>query len=70
MNISLFFNVKDLTPDQHTFEPPLLPASAFARHQVPCIPHILEQKDVIDVVLDNKIATSFRGGGYQQFFIK
>ena len=59
-----------LTPYGDTFEPPLLPISAPIGHHVPCIPSVLQQRDVIDFMLDDEIVASSHGGGYWQFLVK
>ncbi len=69
MNISLVFNVEDLSPYLGTFELPILPYSVSADQFVPKLPSLPQPRDVIDTVLDDEFIASSQGG-FHRFLIK
>lgn len=67
MSFNLVLDVVDLSLHRGTFDPPLLPTRVTTSHQVPALPYLLQQRDLIDFVFNDEIMASPHGGFHRLF---
>ncbi len=65
LNISLVFNVENLSPYRGTFEPLVLSSGPSVGIPIPKTPQFHKPKDEIDNILDDEFLSSTIGGGYR-----